>query len=402
MAAVKSAAATNPSSAEAQFALGRLYRARGDTSAAEAAFQEVLKINPRAGAAQVEIAKLQLSTGNTAASVRTAEEAAKTQPRSLAARLTLVRSLLATKDLDRAAREIQELQKTNADVAAVHTLAGSFALLRNDTATARKAFQRATELDARSPEALGGLIALDLKANDPSAAKSRIEDRLKVDGSPAMLLLAARTYWTTKDLSSAERMLRQAIDTDPTLLTSYGMLAQLYISQNKLDQARIEFENLAARQSKPTGALTMSGMILQAQGQNDLAAKRYEEALAVDARAAIAANNLAWMHAESGENLDKALTLARTAVSVLPESPEVMDTFGWVYYKKQLPDLAIPLFERSVEKAPDNPSYRYHLGLAYMLSGDTIGARSALQRALSSKPDADTAAEIRRLLAEIP
>ena len=217
-----------------------------------------------------------------------------------------------------------------------------------------------------------------------------------------MLLLAARTYWTAQDLSLAEQMLRQAIDAEPTLLTSYGMLAQLYVSQNKLDQARLEFDNLAARQSKPIGALTMSGMILQAQGHNDLAVKRYEEALAVDARAAIAANNLSWMHAESGENLDKALTLAQTAASVLPESPEIMDTLGWVYYKKQLPDLAIPIFERIVEKAPDNPSYRYHLGLAYVQSGDTIGGRAALQRALSAKPDAATAAEIRRLLAEIP
>ncbi len=82
-----------------------------------------------------------------------------------------------------------------------------------------------------------------------------------------MLLLAARTYWTAQDLSSAEKMLRQAIDADPTLLTSYDMLAQLYIRQKKLDQARIEFENLAAKQSKPVGALTMSGMILQAQGR---------------------------------------------------------------------------------------------------------------------------------------
>ncbi len=366
LAVIKSAAAANPGSAEAQFDLGRLYQARGDTAAAEAAFQEVLRINPRAGAAQVEIAKLQLSTGNAAASVRTAEEAARTQPRSLAARLTLVRSLLANRDLDRAAREIAELQKTNGDVAAVHTLAGSLALLRNDTATARNAFQRATELDVRSPDALAGLIALDFKANDASAAKSRIEERLKVDRSPAMLLLAARTYWSAQDLSSAEKVLRQAIDAEPTLLTSYGMLAQLYISQKKLDQARLEFENLAARQSKPVGALTMIGIILQAQGRNDLAAKRYEDALAIDSRAAIAANNLAWIHAESGEDLDKALTLAQTATSVLPESPEIMDTLGWVYYKKQLPDLAIPLFERSVEKAPDNVSYRYHLGLAYV------------------------------------
>ncbi len=108
------------------------------------------------------------------------------------------------------------------------------------------------------------------------------------------------------------------------------------------------------------------------------------------------------MHAESGEDLDKALALAQTAASVLPESPEIMDTLGWVYYKKQSPNLAIPLFERSVEKAPDNASHRYHLGLAYLRSGETIRGRATLERALSANPDAATAAEIRRILAEIP
>ena len=168
-----------------------------------------------------------------------------------------------------------------------------------------------------------GLVALDFKANNAAAAKLRIEERLNTARSPTMLLLAARTYWTAQDLASAERVLRQAIDTAPTLLTSYGMLARLYVSQKKLDQARIEFENLAAMQNKPVGALTMSAIILQAQGNNDLAKKRYEHALAIDSRAAIAANNLAWMHAESGENLDRALQLAQTASAEAPDSPEI-------------------------------------------------------------------------------
>ncbi len=402
LAAVKSAAASNPASVEAQFALGRLYQTRGDTRAAETAFREVLRLNPRAGAAQVELARLQLSTGNAAASVRTAEEAAKSQPRSLAARLTLARSLLANKDLDRAGREIAELRKTNANVAAVHALAGSLALLQNDSVTARTSFQRAAELDRSSVDALAGLVALDFKANNAAAAKSRIEERLRTDSTPAMLLLAAQTFWTAQDLVSAERVLRQAIEKAPTLLTSYGMLAQLYVSQKKLDQARVEFENLAAKQSQPVGALTMSGIILQAQGKNDLAKKRYEDVLAIDSRAAIAANNLAWMHAESGESLDTALQLAQTATSVVPDSPEIMDTLGWVYYKKQLPDLAIRLFERSVEKAPANPSYHYHLGLAHLQAGNTARGREALQRALEAGADAATAADIRRVLAQNP
>ena len=86
--------------------------------------------------------------------------------------------------------------------------------------------------------------------------------------------------------------------------------------------------------------------------------------LAIDTRSVIAANNLAYMYAETGGNLDRALSLAQTAVEGAPDSAAVQDTLGWVYYQKQLPDLAIRAFEQSVAKDPDNPIYHYHLGLA--------------------------------------
>lgn len=401
-AAVQATATANPSSPEAQYALGRMYAARGDHAAATAAFREVLRLNPRAGAAQVELARLQLASGDAAGSVRTAEEAAQSQPGNLNARLTLVRSLLAAKDLARAERELGGLRQAYPNVAAVHTLSGALALLRNDNATARTEYARAVELDAQGTDALAGLIALDFRANNAAAAVARMEERLKSDTSAEALMLAAQTYWTARDAAGAERVLRQAIDTHPSLLTSYAMLGQLYMTQRKLDEARTEFEALAKKQDKPVGPLTMSGIILQAQGQNDLARRRYEEVLALDPRAAIAANNLAWLHAESGENLDIALQLAQTANAAVPESPEMMDTLGWVYYKRRLPNLAIPLFERSVEKMPDRASYRYHLGLAYLQSGDTARGRAALQAALNARPDEATAAEIRRALAAAP
>ena len=50
----------------------------------------------------------------------------------------------------------------------------------------------------------------------------------------------------------------------------------------------------------------------------------------------VAANNLAWMFAETGENLDMALQLAQAATRRVPEQPEIQDTLGWIYYKKGL------------------------------------------------------------------
>jgi tetratricopeptide (TPR) repeat protein len=397
--AIKAASTADPSSAEAQFTLGRIYAMRGDTASAEAAFRETLRLNPRATAAQLELSRLQLSTGNTASSLRSAEEAAKSQPRSIAARLTLVRSLLASKDLARAERELSDLQRAFPNVAIVHTQIGTLALLKNDLPGARAALERAQALEPHALDVLAGMLALDLKSKDGAGAKARLEKRLQEGTTPELLLLAAQTYTALNDSAAVEKMLRAAIDADPSQLQPYAMLGQLYMSQRKLDQARAEFDAMAARQTKPVGALTMSGMIFQSQGNTAMAKKKFEDALAIDSRAVIAANNLAWIHAESGEDLDTALRLAQTATAAAPDVPELMDTLGWVYYKKNQPTLAIPIFKRCVEKAPNSAGYQYHLGLAYRMAGDTTQAKAAFQKALANGADPASAAEIRRLMA---
>ena len=94
----------------------------------------------------------------------------------------------------------------------------------------------------------------------------------------------------------------------------------------------------------------------------------------------MAANNLALLYLDSGENIDVALQHAQTAVAAMPEVPEVLDTLGWIYYKKNLSAQAIPPLARSVEKQPKNPVYHYHLGLAQVLAGDSLAGQKC-QRA---------------------
>ena len=126
----------------------------------------------------------------------------------------------------------------------------------------------------------------------------------------------------------------------------------------------------------------MIGVILEAQGKRQEAQKSYEETIAAVPAAAVAANNLAFLYAEDGQNLDTALQLASTAKKLLPESSEVDDTLGWVYYKKNLASLAIPPLEDSLKKRPNNPIALYHLGMTYAKVGDKVKSRDALERAL--------------------
>src|SRR5918993_5120918 len=129
----------------------------------------------------------------------------------------------------------------------------------------------------------------------------------------------------------------------------------------------------------------MLGTILELQGRKDEAKARYNKALQTDPRAAVAANNLAWIDANNNGNLDVALQLAQTAKAQLPNRHEVDDTLGYIYYKKGLSSMAIEALSASTTRQPDNPNYNYHLALAHHQNGDKEQARKLLLKALASK-----------------
>ncbi len=67
----------------------------------------------------------------------------------------------------------------------------------------------------------------------------------------------------------------------------------------------------------------------------------------------MALNNLAFLMAETGGDLDDALTKAQRAKQLLPSLYEISDTLGWIYLKKNLADKAIDIFKDLVAKAAE-------------------------------------------------
>jgi tetratricopeptide (TPR) repeat protein len=246
------------------------------------------------------------------------------------------------------------------------------------------------------------LIQLELREKRPEAARQRIEKALAARPNDAALLrLAAQTQSSLENPTEAERLLRHAIDANPNDPSTYSMLGTLYFTQQRLDEAIAQFMRLAERQPQSVGVHTSLGTLLQMQNRTDEARSRYEHVLALDPRAAVAANNLAWIYAESGSNLDQALQLAQTAKARLPDRAEVNDTLGWVYVKKGLGALAIPVLRESVRAEPRNAAYHYHLGMAYVGVGDAKQAQAALERALALDPKFDGANAARDALAQL-
>ena len=396
------AVSADPASVVAHYALGTVYAQRYDYEQAIGSFNEVLRLNPRAIAAQLQLARLHLATGDAETSVQLSESVLAEQPDHPVSRLVLAQSLMGSQQLDRAESELDRLVEEFPQVALVHVQLGTLHSLRQDLDAATRAFEEALLLDGSSLEALGGLVLVDLASGRVEMARARVTPRLnQAPSEPGLLMLDARVAAAEGDLARTERSLRRTIEVNLSELQAYGFLGQVYFAQGKLDQAKSEFEAIARRQPDSVSAPTVVGMIFEVQNKIPEAKAQYEQVLEIDSRAAVAANNLAWHYAEAGDNLERALQLARVAKDELPDRHEVNDTLGWVYYKRQLYTEAIPPLEESVEQAPDIASYRYHFGMAYVRAGDWTKGREALLQALKLDPGFDGSADARDTLSTI-
>jgi tetratricopeptide (TPR) repeat protein len=365
-------------------------------------FQEVLRLRPETTVALIHLANLSLKRGDAAAATEFAGNAIKNQPQLGAAHMILAKALLRQRNFSGAERQVLGLVKANPRSAEARHLLGEVYFAKGDTHRARESFEQELEMDPTSVPAIIGLTRIDLTQRNAKSAVSRIDRALeKTPDREPLLMLAADTFLTIGDARRAESTYQHVLKVNASNPMAYSRLGYLYGSQNRLDEALKQFEDMARRDPKATGVATMIGTILGLQNKPNEARKQYERALALDPKNPVAANNLAWDYAETGQNLDVALNLAQTAKARVPDSASATDTLGWVYYKKGLASLAVTTLAEASEKAPSDPSIRYRLGLAYLKNGDQKRARASLEGALKLNPEFKEAADAKIVLATL-
>jgi len=396
---LQKAVEVNPRSMDAQLALAQTYVLRGQVKEATTAFNDALKLDGRNMEARLGLARLQINNGNAAEAVPLVLKIVDERPENLEARLLLLYGLIAVNDLPQATRQLDVLLKTNPNNATVQTAAGMVANLKKDTEAAKAAYARALEADPRSYQALAGLLTAEMQSKEFGRARALIEKQLAaMPNDPNTLLMAAQTYGALGDAFEMERALKKTVEADPASLQAYAMLGKMYYQQGRLDLARRELEKYVATAPMSVAGNTMLGTILELQGRKADAKARYNKALQIDPRAAVAANNLAWIDSNSNGNLDVALQLAQTAKAQLPNRHEIDDTLGWIYYKKGLYSMAVDALNNSTQRQPDNAMYNYHLALAHHKNGNDQEARKLLEKALKTKANFEGAEDARKLL----
>jgi tetratricopeptide (TPR) repeat protein len=181
----------------------------------------------------------------------------------------------------------------------------------------------------------------------------------------------------------------------------YLRLGEAYRQKGDFDRAVTSYEKSKEINPNDTGASLRLALMLDGTGRKSEAKPIYEYILKLDPDNPIALNNLAYMMAESGKDLDEALTLAQRAKQKWPKDPNVADTLGWIYIKKNLTDNAVRIFTELVSESPEVSTYHYHLAMALFQKGDKAEAKKRLQIALQKKPSKDEEAKIKDLISRL-
>ncbi len=183
------------------------------------------------------------------------------------------------------------------------------------------------------------------------------------------------------------------MELDDNYLPAYSAYASLLIAKNQTDAAIAQYKT--AVEKKPSAAVfTLLGMLEESRNNQAEAEKNYRRALEIAPETPIAANNLAWLIADTGAgNLDEALRLSQAAVNQNSSVAGYYDTLGWVYFKKGLYSPAIEQLKKAVALdeadakragVSANPAYRLRLGTALASSGDKLSARREVETSLAN------------------
>lgn len=388
-----------PSSAEAHQLAGAIYARTDRRDDAIREYETVLTLSPRPFVAALQLSRLHLTGGQPDKAITYAEQALGLEPRNPDAQGLLVRSHIAKGDTTKARDIVADLSKKHPGTPGVSLLTALIQLADRNVSGARSSYLAALKLLPSHLEALEGVTAIDLNTGRAKEAMARVDEALTRSPENAdLLMLAARAAAATGDTVKTESLLKKAIAVDSSRLLPYSLLGQLYARQRQLDDARQQFEDIVKRDPKSVGARTMVAMLLESQGKKAEAEKAYEQVLAIDGRAPVAANNLAWIYVASNRNLDQALQLAQTAHQALPEEPAVNDTLGWIFVQKDMAPRAVPFLETSAKRAPNDPTFHYHLGTAYLKAGESEKAKGSLKKALALKSDFEGADEAKKAL----
>jgi len=253
-------------------------------------------------------------------------------------------------------------------------------------------------------EVLEQLTELDLVDGNVQRARQRLDDAVVKSGwMGRTFLLRGKLLLQLGEFVAARDDAERASKLDPSSLDdAYDIMTAAYLNDGNVPALVARMEEQAQKRRLPANRAALLGRLNLAIGNTPRAVALYEQAASEGSELLFVKNDLAFLLAKQGRDLDRALALAKAAVESPGASISTVDTLGYVYLKRGEADVAVWQFRQAIaESSPPVPDYYYHLGMALLDLGQQDKAREALEQALTLNPEFAEAHAARRLLGDL-
>ena len=376
-----------PDSASAHYTQGMVRMRCSDPAEAHSEWVKALDADAHFAPARIALGEQALASGDIPSAESYVLAVVRDEPANMRALDLFARVLAGKQRFPAAATIARRMEALDPKSAEPHVLLGNINIDAGRPGDALLEFEQAVVLDPRSATAVDGLTRVYRTGKLTRPMLLRIE-RVASSKPPSAVLMeiAGRLFAAQHWYEDAKRCLAAALRIDPKRATAAAALADTFAQTGNIPAAA----ESAAKTGENAAAL-MAGIKAEENHDVRAAIANYERAVRGGERSGVAANNLAWLYAERGDNLGRALQLAQAAESLSPGNPAVLDTEGVVRLRRREYSEAIrtleaarELLKNTAQPAQVSAQIRRHLAEAYLKAGNTAAAHAVENTATSA------------------
>ncbi|MDM8543859.1 tetratricopeptide repeat protein [Desulfococcaceae bacterium HSG9] len=227
------------------------------------------------------------------------------------------------------------------------------------------------------------------------AGMQKYPGNLQIGLLKALLLVKLKKY--DASLKLLETLSNQNLQSDRPFMA----MAAIYKIKKDVAASMDMFQKAIVINPENKAAYMHKASIYKKQGETDKAIATYEALLKAVKTYPPAENDLAYLYAEADRNLDRALHLALRAKKKVPNAPEIADTVGYVYLKRNSAVQASKYLREAMDGNPDHPYVHYHWGMLQQQEKKYHLAKEAYNKALALGVGPDTIEDIKKRIDEL-
>ncbi|MCU0597722.1 MAG: tetratricopeptide repeat protein [Desulfobacterales bacterium] len=368
--------------------LGMIYEVKGNLDKAEEAFLKTLELSPTLIEPRLELIKIYQNTRQNKKLIAVYEEIREQYPDNIPVAIELSILYHQNSRVEAAGRIFEELgMQSLEDPNVIKTVIQNLILQKRDQ-DAVILLGGMLKTAPENPEihyALG-IAYSNLDQHDLAFEQfETIQPQSKFYSNAAVHM--AIIYYQKKDIDKGIEVLQAAYNNipDSSRIVIIPYLVSLYKEKGFMDEA-ISMVNQGLALDPENADLNFElGVIFDKLGNTDGAIEQMKKVISLNPDHTDALNYLGYTYADKGILLEEAEQLIRKALSQEPENGYIIDSLGWLYYRKGMYTEAAAYLERAVSLVPDDPIILEHLGDVYRQLNQRDKALEYYEKALQKK-----------------